>query len=155
MSSSNNNNPYSAAAGAYGSTSAATDQRALEGTILLSAAQRLEDLAKRLQKGETPALEEIDEILTYNRKLWQVFLDNAMDETNLMPMDIKNNVASLAVFVFKRTQDILIETKPEKFAVLISINRNIAAGLMKQQAQAKKSLAAKPPAEMNMADSLA
>jgi flagellar protein FlaF len=150
-------NPYARAASAYGTTSATTDQRALEGTILLAAAQQLEDLARRLQNGDKSSLEEIDNTLTHNRKLWQVFLDNTMNKDNLMPQEIKNNVASLAVFVFKRTQEILIDTQPEKFTVLININRNIAAGLMKKQPSAHQPslAAAKPSAETNMADSLA
>ncbi|MCK5659383.1 MAG: hypothetical protein KAH96_05870, partial [Alphaproteobacteria bacterium] len=45
--------------------------------------------------------------------------------------------ASLAVFVFKRTQEIMIDMKPEKFKALININRNIAAGLMSRKPQAE------------------
>jgi len=129
-----NNTQYSKASTAYGSTAAVTDQRALEGQVLLKAAQKLEDLAKRLQGGEKPSVADIDDTLVYNRKLWQLFLDNMMNPEHALPLEIKNNVASLAVFVFKRTQEILIDTQPEKFAVLININRNIAAGLMKAAA---------------------
>ena len=136
------NNPYTKAAGAYGTTAASTDQRALEGQILLQAAQKLETLAKRLQDGEKPSLEEVDETLRYNRKLWQVFVDDMQNPEHLLPQDIKNNVASLAMFVFKRTQEILFDTTPEKFTALISINRSIASGLMKKPPQPEA--AAKP-----------
>ncbi|MFH1157451.1 MAG: flagellar biosynthesis regulator FlaF [Pseudomonadota bacterium] len=130
------NNPYSKASDAYGTVAAATDQRALEGQILLKAARKLEELAKRLESGEKPSLEEVGETLTYNQKLWLVFLDGMMDENHLLPQDIKNNIASLAVFVFKRTKEILAEAKPEKFRALVNINRNIAAGLMTRKPQA-------------------
>ncbi len=128
-----NNNPYSKATGAYGSA-LPTDQRALEGTILLKAATNLEALARRIEGGEKPSLEEIDDVLTNNRKIWQIFLDTAMSTDNAMPLELRNNIASLAVFVFKRTQDIMIDTQPAKFTVLVNINRNIAAGLLKRPA---------------------
>ncbi|MCK5555840.1 MAG: flagellar biosynthesis regulator FlaF, partial [Alphaproteobacteria bacterium] len=130
------NNPYSNASDAYGTTAAATDQRSLEGQILLKAAQKLEDMAKRLEAGENPSLEESGETLTYNQKLWQFFVGEMMNSDHSLPLDIKNNIASLAVFVFKRTQEIMIDMKPEKFKALININRNIAAGLMSRKPQA-------------------
>ncbi|MBI3442046.1 MAG: flagellar FlaF family protein [Proteobacteria bacterium] len=149
------NSPYSRAAGAYGSTAAATDQRLLEGQVLLISAQKLENLSLRLRAGENVSLEEIDDTLAHNRKLWQLFLDTTMDPTHLLPQDIRNNVASLAVYVFKRTQEVLIDTVPDKFRVLIDINRNIAAGLMKKQAQAAGPQAAAPMVEKTATDSMA
>ena len=125
-------NPYSTAAGAYGATAAATDQRALEGKILMKAAMRLEDLAKRIKAGEKPTLDEIGETMEYNQKLWTVFVAEAMNEEHPLPQNVKNNIASLGLFVFKRTKEVLIDTTPEKIATLVDINRNIAAGLMKQ-----------------------
>jgi len=125
-----NHNPYTKAADAYSSTASATDQRALEGRILLKAAQRLEDLAKRLETEENVSRTDIGEALTYNQKLWQLFVEDMINPNHLLPQEIKNNVASLAVFVFKRTHEVLCDTKPEKLKVLININRNIAAGHM-------------------------
>lgn len=153
------NNPYSKAAGAYGAPALSTDQRALEGSVLLKSASNLEALARRIEAGEKPSLEEIDDTLTNNRKIWQIFLDNAMNEDNGMPLELRNNVASLAVFVFKRTQDILIDTRPEKFTVLVNINRNIASGLMKRPvvpaAAPNAALPEKPAATMAVTDSMA
>jgi flagellar protein FlaF len=42
---------------------------------------------------------------------------------------VRENVANLAVFVFKRTMEIESAPAPEKLAALIEINRNLAAGL--------------------------
>ena len=131
------NNPYAKASDAYGTTAAATDQRALEGKVLLQAAQKLENMEKRLEAGEKPSPEELEEALIYNQKLWQFFVGEMMDPEHSLPLEIKNNVASLAVFVFKRTQEIMIESTPEKFKALVSINRNIAAGLMGGGSQTK------------------
>lgn len=142
----NTQNPYSQAAGAYGksATHAAVDQRTLEGQILLKAAQKLQDLRDRLAKGDDINREEIDDVLTYNRKLWTVFASETGSAENPLPKEIKNNIANLSLFIFKRTMDILSDTVPEKFTALIDINRQIAAGLLKPQPQ--KTNTSTPPA---------
>src|SRR4051812_25150202 len=113
-------NPYSKAANTYGNIASETDQRTMEGTVLLQAAQKLEDLAGRLQSGEKVPLEELGGTLGHNQKLWQLFVGDMSNPDHLLPQEIKNNIASLALFVFKRTQEILIETQPEKFKALIN-----------------------------------
>lgn len=72
---------------------------------------------------------ETDEALTYNRKLWTILVTSATSEESELPQEIKNNLASLAVFVFKHTVTLLADPAPEKLSVLISINRSIAEGL--------------------------
>lgn len=137
MSGNNPNNPYSQAAGAYGKSAAhaIVDQRGLEGQILLKAAQRLQLLRERLEKKESVSREEIDDTLTYNRKLWTVFASETGNPENPLPREIKANIASLSVFIFKRTMEILADPVPEKISALIDINRQIASGLLKSQPQ--------------------
>ncbi|MDP2204924.1 MAG: flagellar biosynthesis regulator FlaF [Alphaproteobacteria bacterium] len=144
-----NKNPYGQAADAYGNTAAETDQRALEGKVLLKSARQLEELAKRLDGEEKVPLTDIGDAVEYNRKLWMVFVNDAMNEAHPLPQDLKNNIASLGVFVFKRSTDILVEPTPGKIQTLIDINRNIAAGLMKQKPAAKTEgdAPATPPSE--------
>lgn len=150
-------NPYSQAADAYGTTAAETDPCALEAKVLLKAAFKLEDLAARLRKEEKIPLEEIGDTLDYNQKLWQVFVDDAQNPDHPLPQEIKNNIASLALFVFKRTHEVLIDTKPEKLTILMNINRNIAAGLMQQSANRATQKSPAKPAEKtpSATDSLA
>lgn len=124
-------NPYASAVEAYGTMAGIGDQRAMEGRVLLKAAAKLEALAKRLDAGEKPPVAETGEILEYNQKLWQLFVEDARNEDHPLPQEIKNNIASLALFIFKRTMEALIEPKAEKLQAMIEINRNIAAGLMK------------------------
>lgn len=140
------NNPYHSAADAYSNTAVATDQRSLESRALLKAAQKLEILAQRLSDGEQPTLEEISDTLEYNRKLWIIFVNETMNDDHPLPQDIKNNIASLGVFIFKRTIDVLADTQPEKIRALIDINRNIASGLMKASANAAAAAPAAPEA---------
>ncbi|MDE1153864.1 MAG: flagellar biosynthesis regulator FlaF [Micavibrio sp.] len=125
-------NPYAAAADAYGSMAGSVDQRAMEGKILLRAASRLEDTSRRLAAGEKIKSADIADVLEYNQKLWQLFVEDARNPDHPLPSDIKNNIATLALFIFKRTLELRIDPKPEKFQAVIEINRNIAAGLMKQ-----------------------
>lgn len=127
-------NPYHNASDAYASTAAATDQRSLEGKILMKAAMKMEQLADRLAADEKPSLDEISETMEYNQKLWTVFVSETMNDEHPLPQEIKNNIASLGMFVFKRTIDILADVQPEKIRALIDINRNIASGLMKAAA---------------------
>lgn len=120
------------AAATYSAATAATDQRALEAHVLLKSALMLEDLAVRLRKGEAVGFEEVGEILDHNQKLWVVLSTDATSKASPLPQEIKDNIASLAVFIFKRTLEVRIDTQPDKLNILISINRNIASGLMKK-----------------------
>ena len=129
-----NKTPYSQAADAYGKNAVATqlDQRQLEGQILLKAAQKLEELKNTLERGEKPGLEYTEDVLVYNRKLWTVFADETGNDAHPLPLQVKNNIANLSIFVFKRTMEILADPKPEKISALIDINRQIASGLLKR-----------------------
>ncbi len=72
---------------------------------------------------------ELDEALTFNRKLWTILVTSVTDAENPLPQAIKNNIANLAMFVFERTITIMMEPGPEKLGALVTINREIAAGL--------------------------
>lgn len=74
-------------------------------------------------------LAEKDDALVYNRKLWSILVTSATSEESQLPQDIKNNIASLAVFVFKQTITVMTSDDAEKLNTLISINRAIAEGL--------------------------
>lgn len=128
------NNPYGNASAAYSNNKAAglSDPRTLEAQVLLKSASRLDVLRTRMkQEGKLP-LSEIMPDLEYNKKLWIVFADGAADSNHELPQEIKNNIGSLAIFMFKRTIDMMAEPKPEKLDVMIDINRQIASGLMKK-----------------------
>jgi len=94
--------------------------------VLLKAATQLKQLQDRF---ETATEEEIEETLVYNRKLWTIFATAVSDENSPLPKPIRQNIASLAVFIFKHTLDISIYPEARKLNVLININREIASGL--------------------------
>ncbi len=121
------NNPYTKAAGVYDKQKKETpDQRELEANLLLKSAAEMQKLHDRWSEA-TP--EDVDNILTYNRKLWTVFFDTALENPDDRPLALRNNIVSLCNFIFKRTIQILAAPEPEKLLVLIDINREIAAGL--------------------------
>ncbi|NBN63524.1 flagellar biosynthesis regulator FlaF [Microvirga tunisiensis] len=121
---------YKQAAQAYQKTSqVAVSPRELEATILMKAAARLQ-LVK--DEWEQTSFAEKDEALTYNRKLWTVLVTSVTSPDNPLPQPIKDNIATLGVFIFRHTMDILMNPEPDKLGTLISINRSIAEGLRAQ-----------------------
>ena len=110
----------------YGKVARATgSQRSLEADLLLMAASRLQAIhdswdAKRV---------DLDAALRYNRKLWTIFLSEVTSSTNPLPAEIRQNVANLGLFVMKHTISVLTDPQPRQLNSLISINRELAAGL--------------------------
>lgn len=135
MSSSNKpNNPYAAAAGAYGTNAQkhTPDQRELEGRVLLKAARMIQDLQEGWD-GVTPEL--LEQTLKYNRQIWMMFYDTALENPEnpggaVRPNDLRSNIINLANFIFKREIEIMAKPEKQKLDILVSINREIAAGLM-------------------------
>lgn len=94
---------------------------------MLKAAARLQAIRDNwdVKKGE------LDEALTNNRKLWTVLVAGISSEENAMPLEVKQNVLGLGMFIFKHTISLIAEHEPnpKRLDVLININRQIAAGL--------------------------
>lgn len=124
------NNPYASAAGAYGTNAQknASDPRETEARVLLKSAQFMTDLQNNWDQ---MTIEILHETLKYNRDIWMMFYDTAVENTEgTRPLELRNNIYNLANFIFKREIDILAKPEKQKFDILISINRDIAAGLM-------------------------
>jgi flagellar protein FlaF len=123
-------NPYASAAGAYGTNAqkTAADPREVEARVLLKSAQFLVDLQNDWANMTRDALEET---LKYNRNIWMMFYDTAVESTSEeRPKELRNNIYNLANFIFKREIEILAKPEKSKLDILININRNVAAGLL-------------------------
>ncbi|MDB5558844.1 MAG: flagellar protein FlaF [Enterovirga sp.] len=72
---------------------------------------------------------DLSEALTYNRRLWTVLVSSVTRPENPLPDPIKANIGSLGLFIFNQTLAIHAEPEPTKLGVLVTINREIAAGL--------------------------
>ncbi len=73
--------------------------------------------------------EEIQSALRLNWQLWTIFQSELLSPNSTVPDDVRGNVLSLSNFVDKHTLEILRQPKPRNIDVLITINRELAAGL--------------------------
>ena len=114
------------AAQAYSQTARATiNPRQLEASLLLKAASLLQSV----KAGWGSEGRGLYDALYYNRKLWTVLVSSATKADNPLPHPIKQNIANLALFIFDRTLDVQMHPEPGKLDILITINRELAAGL--------------------------
>jgi flagellar biosynthesis activator protein FlaF len=101
------------------------DPRQLEASLLLQAAAKLQAVH---DKWDGPA-NALSEALLYNRRLWLIFLDAVTSGDNKLPIEIRQNIANLGVFVMGETFSLMTKPKPEHLRSIIEINRALAAGL--------------------------
>lgn len=114
------------AAAAYGRTTQATVQpRDLEAHLLMKSAAQLQTIFDNWDDLQ----ETLNDALLYNRRLWAVFLDAVTSEDSPLPKPVAQNVANLGFFVFNHTLKIQMKPEAAKLRSLISINKEIAAGL--------------------------
>ncbi|MBK8083818.1 MAG: flagellar biosynthesis regulator FlaF [Devosia sp.] len=104
--------------------------RVLEANLLSRAAGQMQ----RVRDEWDTAQGELFTALTYNRKLWTVFLGSVTGEESQLPKPVRENIANLGLFVMKQTMSMQAEPVPQKLTVLININREIAAGLRADRA---------------------
>jgi flagellar protein FlaF len=91
--------------------------RELEASLLLKAAAKLQSVYEGW------------DALTYNRRLWVIFLDAVYSDDNPLPIPVRQNIANLGVFVMNETVSLMIDPQPANLMSLININRGLAAGL--------------------------
>ena len=115
-------------ASAYQRVQTTLGPRQLEAHLLLKAAAQLQSFKENWSFDA----EAVSEALTLNRKLWTILGTSATEESNPLPLEIKENIANLTVFVLQRTLDIMEDPTPEKLSALITINRSLAQGLRGQ-----------------------
>jgi len=138
-------NKHTNAANIYGANiqKNTPDQRELEAHVLLKSSRFLADLQNNWDN-VTPDL--LEETLKYNRQIWMMFYDTAIEnEEGGRPDDLRSNIINLANFIFKREIEVMSSPSPEKLNILISINQEIAAGLLtNKQSQGDKTQEEKP-----------
>ena len=114
------------AAHAYARTSQTTSSpRDIEAQALLKAARQLQDVQSNWS-GPDKAMQNA---LLFNRRLWSIFMSAADSNDNPQPIEIRQNIANIGVFVMKQTVDMQANPDPSKLKPLIDINCNLAAGL--------------------------
>jgi len=88
-------------------------------------------LQKVKDEWDTSTDAELRAALTFNRKLWTIFMSAVTQEDSPLPVELRQNIANLGMFVLNQTREILYEAVPraEQLTVLVQLNRQIAAGL--------------------------
>ena len=116
----------SAAAQAYARVADTTaSPRENEAKALLMAANKLQTV----MTNANATFEQMSEALMFNRKLWTIFLSEAHRDGNPQPLEVREKIANIGVFVLSHTAALQISRQRQHFKPLIEINRNIAAGL--------------------------
>jgi len=114
------------ASNAYAKTAIETAApRELEANLLLQAAAKLQTVCDSWR--EKPL--GLYDALLYNRRLWTIFLDAVMSENNKLPVEVRENLRRLGVYVMAETFSLMTNPKPDHLTSIIKINRGIAAGL--------------------------
>jgi len=105
--------------------------RELEASLLLEAAAKLQAVqdAWRDNVPTCAMANDLADALLYNRRLWLIFIDAVMSDQNRLPVEIRQNILNLAVFVMGEIYSLMTGPKPSHLANLIKINRALAAGL--------------------------
>ncbi len=116
----------SAAAQAYTRVTHATaSPRENEANALLMAANKLQ----AVMNDPNATFEQMSDALMFNRKLWTIFVSEAHRAGNPQPLEVRQNIANIGIFVLSHTAALQISRQRQHFKPLIEINRNIAAGL--------------------------
>ena len=102
--------------------------RERESALLMKAAAGLQKVKDEWDVGTQ---QELKAALTFNRKLWTIFMAAVTKEDSALPQEIRQNIANLGMFVMNQTREILLEVnpQPQQLDVLVRLNRQIAAGL--------------------------
>jgi flagellar protein FlaF len=88
-------------------------------------------LQKVKDEWDISTTEELRSALTFNRKLWTIFMSAVTQDDSPLPQEIRQNIANLGMFVMNQTREILYEdvSVTDHLTVLVQLNRQIAAGL--------------------------
>lgn len=69
------------------------------------------------------------EALRTNQQVWSILQSELVKDDNPLPVQIRENILTLSVFIDNRIIQVMAHPEPEKLKILIDINLNLAAGL--------------------------
>jgi len=108
----------------YRNVPAGGNPRETEAWALTEAARRMADA-----KDRPDGAEDLLNAVRLNWRLWTIFQASLAEPDCPVPAEVRANMLSLSNFVDKASVDIIATPVAQKVDILISINRNIAAGL--------------------------
>lgn len=99
--------------------------REREAALLVKAAMSLQ----RVRDDWENAYPELNAALTFNRKIWTVFLTSVTRDDSPLPPPLRQSIANLGLYVMNETREQFEAPNQAKLNSLININRQLAAGL--------------------------
>jgi len=114
-------------AAAYQTTAKTIESpREREAALLIKSAVWLQSCRdNRLEDVQT-----LQSALTFNRKLWTVFMTSATRDENALSTAVRQNIVNLGIYILNETREILLDpVAPQRLDALININRQLAQGL--------------------------
>lgn len=99
--------------------------RDIEAQALLKAARQLQDVVARWNEPDSG----LTAALLFNRKLWSIFVSDAISDKNPAAVELRQNIANIGIFVMTQSAALQVKPEVERLQSLIDINCNIAAGL--------------------------
>lgn len=114
-------------AAAYQTTAKTVESpREREAALLIKAAASIQSV----RDNWLDDAEALKTALTFNRKLWTIFMTSVTREDNALSTPIRQNIANLGIYILNETREILLDpVSPTRLDPLININRQLAAGL--------------------------
>jgi flagellar protein FlaF len=106
-------------------TKAVETPREREAALLIKAAASLQNIRDTWPR----EFDQLSKALTFNRKLWTVFMNSASDEASVLPHQTRQNIVNLGMYILNQTREMTLEPQPQRLDAIININRQIAAGL--------------------------
>jgi flagellar protein FlaF len=101
--------------------------RELEASVLSRAGLMLKSVKENW--GAPDRDHKLLEAVKFNQKVWSFFQAELSDPENPLPKNLREDILNLSIFIDKRLFEVLAYPNPEKLAIIIDIDFNIAAGL--------------------------
>lgn len=101
--------------------------RELEASVLSRAGLMLKQVKDNWEAPDRDA--KLNEAIKFNQKVWSFFQAELSDPENPLPKKLREDILNLSIFLDKRLFEVMAYPDPEKLAIVIDINFNIAAGL--------------------------
>ena len=102
--------------------------RERESALLMKAAAGLQRVKDEWATGTD---QDLKAALSFNRKLWTIFMSAVTQPDSPLPPELRQNIANLGMFIMNQTREILLDLnpQPQQLDVLVRLNHQIAAGL--------------------------
>jgi flagellar protein FlaF len=101
--------------------------RELEASVLSRAGLMLKSVKDNWDSPDRD--QKLLEAVKFNQKVWSFFQAELSDPENPLPKNLREDILNLSLFIDKRLFEVLAFPDPEKLAIVIDIDFNIAAGL--------------------------